>query len=148
MANIPARLAHSSVLELPAGSAVNIASSFESNLFPPCFFLVDPAKIVYLESEHEVAAQERVSLVCTAEGNPEPTYTWTPCDSQQSVCHESVLNFQASSKSVYTFTCKVANSLGSDTRNTTLCKLVRRAKLQIAFSYTCTSQTDVIFYVQ
>ena len=79
-------------------------------------------------SEHEVAAQQSTSLDCQAEGNPQPTYSWTPCDPQQSVCHESVLNFQASDESIYTFTCKVENYLGNDIRRTTLCKLAR-AKL-------------------
>jgi len=92
--------------------------------------LVDPANIVKLISEHEVAAQQSVSLDCQAEGNPQPSYTWTPCDPQQSVCHKSVLHFQASDQSVYTFTCKVENYLGSDTKNTTLCKL-RREKLLV-----------------
>ena len=67
-----------------------------------------------------------MSLVCRADGNPRPTYSWTPCDSKQRrVCHESMLNFQASNTSVYTFTCKVENNLGNDTGNTTLCKLAR-----------------------
>jgi len=83
-----------------------------------------PAKIVKLVSEHEVAAQQSVSLDCKAEGNPSPTHFWTPCgtlcDPEQIVCHERHLIFQASDKSVYTFTCKVANNLGSDTGNTTL----------------------------
>jgi len=87
--------------------------------------VLDPAKIVKLVSEHEVAAQQSVSLDCQAEGNPKPTYTWTPCDPQQSVCQKSVLHFQASDKSVHAFTCKVENNLGSDKRNTFLCKLVR-----------------------
>ncbi|XP_020602496.1 limbic system-associated membrane protein-like isoform X2 [Orbicella faveolata] len=82
-----------------------------------------PAKIVKLVSEHEVATQQSASLDCQAEGNPQPTYTWIPCDPQQSVCQKSVLHFQASDKSVYTFTCKVENFLGSDTKNTTVCKL-------------------------
>ena len=89
----------------------------------------DPAKIVKLKSEHEVAAQQSVSLDCQAEGNPQPTYSWTPCgttcDPRQSVCHESVLTVQTTNKSVYLFTCIVANTLGSDTKNTYLCKLVR-----------------------
>ena len=84
---------------------------------------IDPAKIVTLVREHEIAAQQSVPLHCTADANPPPTYSWTPCDPQQSVCHESVLNVQASKKSVYT--CKVKNYLGSDSRNTTLCKLTR-----------------------
>ncbi|XP_020602497.1 igLON family member 5-like isoform X3 [Orbicella faveolata] len=81
-----------------------------------------PAKIVKLVSEHEIAAQQSLSLDCQAEGNPQPSYAWTPCDPQQSVCHQSVLNFQAGDRSVYTFTCNVENYLGSDTKNTTLCK--------------------------
>ena len=86
----------------------------------------DPAKIANLESEHEVAAQQRVSLHCNAEGNPQPTYAWTPCDPQQNVCHESVLNVPTGKKSVYTFTCKVENNLGSDRRNSSICKLVKK----------------------
>ena len=74
-------------------------------------------------SEREVAAQHSVSLECQAEGNPQPTYSWTPCDSLHSVCHESVLNIQVSNRSIYKFTCRVENDLGSDTGNTTLCKL-------------------------
>ena len=73
-------------------------------------------------SEHEVAAQQSVSLDCQAEGNPQPAYSWTPCDPQQSVCQKSVLHFQASDNSVYAFTCKVENYLGSDARNTFICK--------------------------
>ena len=83
----------------------------------------DPAKIVNLESVYEVAARQNVSFDCQAEGNPQPTYAWTPCDPQQSVCDKSVLNFQAGNRSVYMFTCEVENYLDSDTRNTTLCKL-------------------------
>ena len=87
--------------------------------------LFNPAKIVKLVSEHEVAAQHSFSLDCRAEGNPQPSYNWTPCHPQQSVCHKSVLHFQASDKSVYAFTCKVENYLGSDARNTFICKLAR-----------------------
>ena len=93
------------------------------NTFSYFFKFTDPAKIVNLKSEHEVPAQQRVSLDCEAEGNPEQSYTWTPCDSQQRACDERVLIVETSNKSVYTFTCKVANNLGNDTRNTTICKL-------------------------
>ena len=96
---------------------------WNSTYFSYFFEYTDPAKIVNFKSEHEVAAQQSVSLECQAEGNPKPTYTWTPCDPEQSVCHESMLKFQASSESVYTFICKAENHLDSDTRNTTLCKL-------------------------
>ncbi|KAJ7370510.1 Vascular cell adhesion, partial [Desmophyllum pertusum] len=75
-----------------------------------------PAKIVKLASEYEVAVGQSVSLRCQAEGNPKPTYTWTPCES---VCHESTLNIPGVlSDGVYT--CKVANGLGSDRRFTSL----------------------------
>ena len=83
----------------------------------------DPAKIVKLKSEHEVAAQQSVTLDCQAEGNPQPTYSWTPCDPQQSVCHESTLNIpEVLSDIVYT--CNVTNSLGGDARNTSVGKLI------------------------
>ena len=83
----------------------------------------DPAKIVKLESEHEVPAQQSVSLDCQAEGNPRPTYTWTPCDPQQSVCHESTLNI-SEVRSDIVYTCSVTNTLGDDARNTSVGKLI------------------------
>jgi len=79
-----------------------------------------PVKIVKLVSEHEISTQQRVFLDCQTEGNPPPSYSWTPCDPQQSACNESVLHFQVSNTSVYTITCRVENTLGSDARNTTL----------------------------
>ncbi|KAJ7389500.1 hypothetical protein OS493_031152 [Desmophyllum pertusum] len=76
----------------------------------------DPAKIVKLTSEYEIAAGQSVSLHCQAEGNPKPTYTWTPCES---VCHESTLNIPGVvSDGIYT--CKVTNGLGSDTKHTSV----------------------------
>lgn len=86
-------------------------------------FFTDPAKIIILASEHEVAAQQSVSLQCIAEGNPEPAYSWTPCDPQQSVCHESTLKIsEVLSDTVYS--CNVTNSVGTDARNTSLGKLL------------------------
>ena len=80
----------------------------------------DPAKIIKLASENIVAAQQSVSLYCQAEGNPQPTYTWTPCE-QKSVCHKNMLNIsEVLSDGVYT--CNVTNVLGSDTRNTSIGK--------------------------
>ena len=95
-------------------------------IFLACFInLVDPPKIVKLVSEHEVEAQQSIALDCQAEGNPQPSYTWTPCNPLQSVCQKSVLRFQASDQSVYAFTCEVTNNLGSDKRSTFLCKLLK-----------------------
>ena len=112
---------------MPVATPVNLLIVF-NKICSSFTFLVDPAKIVKLVSEHELPAQQSVPLDCPAEGNPLPTNSWTPCgtpcDAQQIECHESLLIFQDSDKSVYTFTCKVENNLGSDARNTTLCKLV------------------------
>ena len=83
----------------------------------------DPAKIVKLESEHEVARQQSVSLDCQAEGNPQPAYSWTPCDPQESVCHESKLNISEVLSDIV-YTCNVTNSLGDDARNTSVGKLI------------------------
>ena len=81
----------------------------------------DPAKIVKLASENIVAAQQSVSLYCQAEGDPQSTYTWTPCELQKSVCHENTLNIsEVLNDGVYT--CNVTNVLGSDTRNTSIGK--------------------------
>ncbi|XP_078379861.1 fibroblast growth factor receptor 1-A-like [Oculina patagonica] len=76
-----------------------------------------PPKVVKLAIEHEVAAQQGVSLHCQAEGNPQPTYTWTPCDPQNSVCDESTLHI-AKALSDGFYSCQVTNVLGTDTRYT------------------------------
>ena len=85
-----------------------------------CFSLLfkstDPPKIVIsrVKREREVAAQESVTLSCVAEGNPQPNYTWTPCDPQQSVCHESKLIIREVFEDI-NYTCRVENIIGSDT---------------------------------
>ncbi|KAL9964694.1 hypothetical protein ACROYT_G028369 [Oculina patagonica] len=76
-----------------------------------------PAKIVeVIASKNKVAVQESVSLRCKAEGNPSPSYRWTPCEQPQSVCHNSVLNIsEVLNDAVYI--CTVTNSLNSDAGN-------------------------------
>ena len=96
--------------------------------FSPTFIKPeDPAKIVKLASEYEVAVQQSVSLQCEAEGNPQPSYTWTPCEPHRIVCHESVLNIPDVLNDVV-YSCKVTNALGTDTRYTSLGKLVQSDK--------------------
>ena len=38
-----------------------------------------------------VGLQQSLTLNCEAEGNPPPTYTWTPCDPEQ-VCDKNTLH--------------------------------------------------------
>lgn len=86
----------------------------------------DPAKVVnVVASKHDVAVQQSVSLNCTAEGNPQPTYTWTPCEPQQSVwCRDSTLHVsEVLDDGVYI--CTVANFLGKDAGNVSVCKLLK-----------------------
>ena len=33
-----------------------------------------------------------MSLDCKVDGYPLPTITWTPCDAQENVCNQSMLN--------------------------------------------------------
>ena len=74
-----------------------------------------------------VVVQQSVTLNCEAEGNPPPTYTWTPCDSKQ-VCDRNALDVSQVCEDV-SYTCNVANGLGSDTKTANVCELL--------FSLTC-----------
>ena len=93
-----------------------------------------------LKSEYEVTAQEPLTLDCQAEGNPQPTYHWTPCDGgpQQSMCDNSKLNVpKVRNNSVYSFTCTVANGLGNDTTSTSVCKLKKSEMILYVMFYFC-----------
>ena len=50
----------------------------------------DPAKIGTFQHEYIADLQQSVTFKCEAEGNPPPTYTWTPCDPEQ-VCNKNTL---------------------------------------------------------
>lgn len=98
-----------------------------------CFLLAftDPAKVIEVSaSKQDVEVQESVSLQCKAEGNPWPNYTWIPCNEQ--VCHESRL---VVSEVLYddVYICNVTNSLGSDSGNVSVCKLLK-SYLQLTYS--------------
>ena len=80
-----------------------------------------------LSTEYQVALHQSVTLYCRAEGNPEPTFSWTPCDPQENVCDKSTLTIsEVLNDSVYT--CKVTNNLGSDSANTYVGKLTFNKK--------------------
>ena len=85
----------------------------------------DPPKIVKFKTEYFVDVQQSVTLNCQAEGNPPPTYTWIPCDSEQG-CDKNTLHISQVLNNA-NHTCKVANLLGNDERTASVCK----------FHYTC-----------
>ena len=82
----------------------------------------DPATIVKFQTEYIVGVQQSVTLNCQAEGNPPPTYTWIPCDPEQ-VCNKNSLNISQVLNDA-SYTCKVANVHGPDTRTAIVCKLL------------------------
>ena len=81
----------------------------------------DPATAVKFQTEYIVGVQQSVTLNCQAEGNPPPTYTWIPCDPEQ-VCNKNSLNISQVLNDA-SYTCKVANVHGHDTRTAIVCKL-------------------------
>ncbi|CAH3158195.1 unnamed protein product, partial [Porites lobata] len=74
---------------------------------------------VTLQKKYYVGREKNVSLDCKVDGYPIPAITWTPCNSQENVCDQSMLNIsEVQNDGVYTCTAK--NSLGSDSANTSL----------------------------
>ena len=62
-----------------------------------------------------------MSLDCKVDGYPIPTITWTPCNTEENVCDQSMLNIsKVQNDRVYTCTAK--NSLANDSANTSLGK--------------------------
>ena len=83
-------------------------------------FISVPPNIT-LQNKYYVRREENVSLDCEVDGYPIPTISWTPCNFQQNVCDQSMLNIsKVQTDGVYTCTAK--NSLGNDSLNTGLGK--------------------------
>ena len=82
--------------------------------------MTDPAKIGNFQPEHIVAIQKSLNLNCEAEGNPPPTYTWTPCDPEQ-VCNKNTLHISQVINDT-NYTCSVVNAHGLDSRTANICK--------------------------
>ena len=62
-----------------------------------------------------------MSLDCKFDGYPPPTITWTPCNAQENVCDQSMLNIsKVQNDGVYT--CTVKNCVGDDSASTSLGK--------------------------
>ena len=81
----------------------------------------DPAKIGNFQPEYiVVVVQQSVTHNCETEGNPPPTYTWTPRVPEQ-VCNKNTLQIsQAVNDTNFTF--RVANSRGLDSKTANVCK--------------------------
>ena len=80
----------------------------------------DPPKIVDFQPEYVVGAQQSLTLNCEAEGNPPPSYTWTPCDPEQ-VCDKNTLDISQLLNDV-NYTCRVVNVYGNDSKTANVCK--------------------------
>ena len=70
-----------------------------------------------------VVVQQSLTLNCGAEGNPPPTYHWTPCNDSEQVCDKNTLDISQVCEDA-NYTCKVANALGNDTKTANVCKLL------------------------
>ena len=67
-----------------------------------------------------VGVQQSLTLNCEAEGNPPPTYTWTPCDPEQ-VCDKNTLHISQVFNDA-NFTLRVANVYGDASKTASVCK--------------------------
>ena len=67
-----------------------------------------------------VGVQQSLTLNCEAEGNPPPSYTWTPCDPER-VCDKNTLDISQLLNDV-NYTCRVVNVYGNDSKTTNVCK--------------------------
>ena len=84
------------------------------------FFILVPPNIT-LQNKYYVGREKSVSLDCKVDGYPTPTITWTPCNAQENVCGQSMLNIsKVQNDGVYTCTAK--NSLGINIASTSLGK--------------------------
>ena len=98
------------------------------------FFILVPPNIT-LQNKYYAGREKRVSLDCKVDGYPIPTITWTPCNAQENVCDQSMLNIsKVQNDGVYTCTAK--NSQGNDSANTSLGK---------SFYFICASFLCTIF---
>lgn len=105
------------------------------------YWCTDPAKIAEFQPEYIVGLEQSVTLNCNAEGNPPPTHTWTPCGSEQ-VCDKSTLNIPQVLNDT-SYTCRVANVHGHDSKTANVCKLHCSCALYIC-SFT-QSYTNMLF---
>ena len=82
----------------------------------------DPPKIVNFETEYITGLQQTLTLNCEAEGNPPPTYTWTPYNDPEQVYNKNTLDISQVLNDA-NYTCRVANLHGNDAKTASVCKL-------------------------
>ena len=92
---------------------------FKSDFYFPNW-CTDPPNIVKFQTNYFPGVQQSVTLNCEAEGNPPPTCTWIPCDSDQ-VCDKNTLHTSQVFNDA-NYTCRVANALGVDSKTANVCK--------------------------
>ena len=97
-------------------------SIFSHKILAISIQFTDPAKIVQFQPEYIVVVQQSLIINCEAEGNPPPSYTWTPCDSEK-VCDKNTLGISQVLDDEH-YTCRVANEFSSDVKNASVCKLL------------------------
>ena len=95
---------------------------FQNKILGISIQFTDAVKIVKFQPENIVVVQQSVTLTCEAEGNPPPTYTWTPCDPEQ-VCNKNTLHITQVLNDA-NYTCRVANEFSSDVKDASVCKLL------------------------
>ena len=75
--------------------------------------------------------QQSVTLQCQAEGYPEPTFTWSPCNND---CNTGTLTIlEVLNDTVYT--CTVTNTEGSDSTDVSIGRLPLKSKILVNYMY-------------
>ena len=94
---------------------------FKSGFLNCPIWCTDPPKIVNFQPEYFVGVQQSLTLNCGADGNPPPTYTWTPCNYPEQVCDKNTLDISQVLNDT-SYTCRVASVFGDDSKTANICK--------------------------
>ena len=93
---------------------------FSNLIFYFPIWCTDPPKIDKFQ-QYIVGVEQSLTLNCEAEGNPPPTYTWTPCNDPEQVCNKNTLHISQVLNDA-NYTCRVANVYGDDSETANVCK--------------------------